>query len=542
VTDVDPVTLEVVRNAVYAIAEEMRVVVMRSARSPLLKEAGDLSCVLTDPQGRLIAQGNLDIPIHLGVMCFTVKEFLKRIPAEKLRDGDVFFTNSPSIGGNHLPDVKAIKPVFFENHLVAFAVNLSHWPDVGGALPGSCVPWATDLIQEGLHIPPLRLFDTSGPIEEALGFVLANVRNPVERRGDMYAQRAADEIAGRRLHELLTRFGVARVTACWERMMEESDRRMRAAIAAVPDGVYEGEDFLDDDGLGDQPVRIHVSVTVRGDEVAFDFDGSDPRVRGPLNTTYFVTCSAVYYTCKALLGPDVPPNDGCYRALSVRVPAGTLLDPAPDAPLVAGNHETSQRIVDALFKAWAQALPDQVTAGGITTGGVVILTGKRSDAVPFVLYEVHGGGEGAGGWRDGLSATRVHTANTMNTPVEAIELEYPLVVERHELRERSAGAGRRRGGLGFRRAYRVQSSEAQLTTIVERCRIAPWGLAGGSDGQPSRVTLERHGLQMELAGKATHELHAGDVVCIETAGGGGYGPADERPAELEERDCLEGYM
>ena len=539
---VDPVTLEVVRNAVYAIAEEMRVVVMRSARSPLLKEAGDLSCVLTDAEGRLIAQGTLDIPIHLGVMCFTVKEFLKRIPAERLRDGDVFFTNSPSIGGNHLPDVKAIKPIFFEDQLVAFAVNLSHWPDVGGALPGSCVPWATDLIQEGLHIPPLRLFDASGPIEETLGFLLANVRNPVERKGDLYAQRAADEIAGRRLHELFARSGVATVTACWERMMEESDQQMRAAIAAVPDGVYEAEDFLDDDGLGDQPVRIHVSVTVRGDELSFDFDGSDRRVRGPLNTTYFVTCSAVYYTCKALLGPDVPPNDGCYRALSVRVPPGTLLDPPPDSPLVAGNHETSQRIVDALFKALATALPDRVTAGGITTGGVVILTGKRTDAVPFVLYEVHGGGEGASGWRDGLSATRVHTANTMNTPVEALELEYPLVVERHELRERSAGPGRYRGGLGFRRVYRVRTPDAQLTTIVERCRIPPWGLAGGSDGQPSRITLDRDGALLELRGKATHQLHAGDVVSIETAGGGGYGPPSERKPELIMQDRLEGYV
>jgi N-methylhydantoinase B len=539
---VDPVTLEVVRNAVYAIAEEMRVVIMRSARSPLLKEAGDLSCVLTDAHGRLIAQGNLDIPIHLGVMSFTVKELLKRVPAAAMHDGDVYFTNGPAVGGNHLPDVKAIRPIYFEDQLVAFAVNLSHWPDVGGALPGSYVPWATQLIQEGLHIPPLRLFDHGGPIAETIGFLLRNVRNPVEREGDIYAQRAATEIGAQRLAEVFQQFGAATVRSCFERMLEESDHQMRAAIAAVPHGVYEGEDFLDDDGQSDRPVRIHVRVSVRGDEVAFDFAGTDPQVRGPLNTTYYVVCSAVYYTCKALLGPSIPPNDGCYRALTVHVPKGTVLNPSPDAPVVAGNHETSQRVVDALFKAWAQAIPERVVAGGITTGGVVVLTGTRHDGTPFVFYEVHGGGEGASSRRDGLSATRVHTANTMNTPVEAIEHEYPLVVERHELREHSGGAGRRRGGLGYRRRYRIQNQEAILTTIVERCRVAPWGLFGGEDGRPSRVTLERDGSTVELAGKATHELRMGDVVCVETAGGGGYGPPAERPVTLAERDPAAGYV
>ena len=539
---VDPITLEVVRSAVFSIAEEMRVIVMRSARSPLLKEAGDLSCVLTDAEGRLIAQGNQDNPIHLGVMGFTVKEFLKRVPAEALRDGDIFYTNAPAIGGNHLPDVKAIKPIFFQGRLVAFAVSLSHWPDVGGALPGSYVPWATDLTQEGLHITPVRLFDAGGPVRETLELVLANLRGRVEREGDIHAQRASTEVAARRLIELFERFGAPTVLACFERMMDESDLLMRAALKAVPDGVYEGEDFMDDDGIGDRPIRIFVRVTVRGDRATFDFGGTDPQAAGPVNTTYFITCAGVYYACKALLGPDIAANDGCYRALTVDVPEGTVLNPLPHAPVVGGNHETSQRVVDVLLKAFARAIPERVVAGGMGSAGVAIMTGRWPDGRTFTYYEVHGGGEGAGARRDGLSGVRVHMGNTMNTPVEAFEHEYPMMIERQELRPGSAGAGRHRGGLGVRRAYRILNPAARLTTMIERCVVRPWGIFGGEDGQPSRVTLERGGERRSIRGKESVELREGDLVIVETAGGGGYGPPAERPAELVERDRQEGYV
>lgn len=538
---VDPVTLEVVRNAIFSIAEEMRVIVMRSARSPLLKEAGDLSCVLTDARGRLIAQGNLDNPIHLGVMCFTVKEFLLRFPPETLRDGDVFYTNAPAVGGNHLPDVKAIKPIFFEGRLVAFAVNLSHWPDVGGALPGSYVPWATDLTQEGLHITPIRLFDVNGPIQETIELVLANVRGRAEREGDIYAQLASAGVAARRLLEVFEQFGAPTVVACFERMMDESDLLMRTALREVPDGIYVGEDWMDDDGIVDRPIKIRVRVTVLGDQARFDFAETDPQARGPINTTYFITCSSVYYACKALLGPEIPANDGCYRPLTVDAPAGTLLNPAPHAPVVGGNHETSQRVADAIFRALAQAVPQRVQAGGITTSGLAVVTGHWPDGTPFTLYEVHGGGEGGSATRDGLSAMRVHMANTMNTPAEVIEHEYPLSVERQELRSGSGGAGHHRGGLGIRRVYRVLNDEARLTTMIERCVVPPWGLLGGEAGQPSRVTLERDGATRGLRGKESVELRRDDLVTVETAGGGGYGPPAERRTELAERDGREGY-
>ena len=539
---VDPMTLEVVRSGLYSITDEMRVILMRSARSPLLKEAGDLSCVLTDAAGRLIAQGQLDTPVHLGVMSFTIKEFLKRWPAERLRDGEVFFTNSPSIGGNHLPDVKAIKPIFFDGELVAFAVSLSHWPDIGGAIPGSYVPWATELVQEGLHMTPIRLFNADGAIRETLDFVLANLRGRVEREGDIFAQRASTEVAARRLVEIFRQFGAPTVLACFERMMDESDLLMRAALREVPDGVYEGEDFLDDDGLSDRPIRIAVRITVDGDRATFDFGDSDPQARGPINTPYFIACASVYYTCKALLGPTIPPNDGCYSALTVTVPVGRVLNPTPDAPVVGGNHETSQRIVDALFRTLAPTLPERAMGAGVGGAAVAIIAGRWADGAPFTFYEVHGGGEGAAAHRDGLSGLRSNMGNTMNTPVEVIEHEHPIFVERHELVAGSGGAGRHRGGLGVRRAYRILTPNARLTTMIERCRVAPWGLFGAEPGRTARISLERAGAVREVRGKETLELDRDDLVIVDTGGGGGYGPPPERPAEQVEQDRREGYL
>ncbi|MCI0546392.1 MAG: hydantoinase B/oxoprolinase family protein [Candidatus Rokubacteria bacterium] len=536
-----PVTLEVVRNALYAIAEEMSVIVMRSARSPLLKEAGDLSSALTDAEGRLIAQGR-DIPIHMGVMGFTVKEFLRRVPAAALREGDVWFLNLPEVGGNHLPDVKAVRPVFFAGELVAFAINLAHWADVGGAVPGSYVPHATECYQEGLRIAPIRLFGAAGPDREKIEFVLANLRGRDEREGDIFAQYAASDVAARRLHELFSHYGRPTMTACFERLHAESESQMRAALRSLPDGVFEGEDWLDDDGVDDRPIRIKVRVEIRGDRATFDFTGTDPQARGPVNTTYFIACSAVYYAMKVIAAPDVPPNEGCYRPLEVIVPPGTVLRPDPDRPVVGGNHETSQRVVDAIMKALAPVLPERVAAGGPTTSGLLLFGARRPDGRWSILYEVHGGGEGATAARDGASATRVHMSNVMNTPVEVIEGEYPVVVEEQALRPGSAGDGRYRGGLGFRRAYRVLVPEVTLTTMLERRVVPPWGAAGGGDGLPFRITLNPGPEARDIRGKETVTLAAGDLVLIETSGGGGFGDPAGRPAADRERDRREGYL
>ena len=535
---VHPVTLEVVRNALYAVAEEMSVILMRSARSPLLKEAGDLSSALTDADGRLIAQGR-DIPIHMGVMAFTVKEFLKRIPAGRLRPGDVWFLNLPEVGGNHLPDVKAIRPVFAGDRLVAFAINLAHWADIGGALPGSYVPWATECYQEGLRIPPIRLFSAGRPDREAIDLILANLRGRDEREGDIFAQFAADDVAARRLAELVERYGVETLRACFDALHVESEAQMRAALRALPDGAWEGEDWLDDDGVDARPLRVKVRVEVRGDEATFDFTGTAPQARGPVNTTIFIAHSSVYYAMKALVAPEVPPNDGCYRPLHVRVPSGTLLSADPDRPVVGGNHETSQRVVDAIFRALAPVLPDRVAAGGPTTSGVLIFGARTADGRWAVLYEVHGGGEGATAARDGASAVRVHMSNVMNTPTEVIEAEYPFRIEEHALRPGSAGDGAHRGGLGLRRAYRVLAPEATLTSMLDRRVVAPWGVAGGADGVPFRITVNPGPNARDFGGKATATLRQGDLVLIETCGGGGSGPPADRSAEARERDRRE---
>jgi N-methylhydantoinase B len=538
---VDPVTLEVVRHALYAIAEEMSVVVMRSARSPLLKEAGDLSSALTDAEGRLIAQGR-DIPMHMGVMGFTVKEFLARVPAERLRPGDVWFLNLPEVGGNHLPDVKAIRPVFHRDRLEAFAISLAHWADVGGAVPGSYVPWATECYQEGLRIPPTRLFTADGADREKLDLVLANLRGREEREGDILAQCAAAEAATRRLSALHDRYGPDTLRACFARLQADSEAQMRAAIRDLPDGVWDGEDWLDDDGIVDEPIPIRVRVEIRSDEAFFDFAGTGPQAKGPVNTTAFITRSSVYYAMKALAGPDIPPNDGCYRPLHVSVPPGSVLNADPGCPVVGGNHETSQRVADAIFKALAVAVPERITAGGPTTSGLLLFGGRQTDGRWFILYEVHGGGEGGRADRDGVSAVRVHLSNVMNTPVETIESEYPLRVEEHALRPGSAGDGRHRGGLGLRRAYRVLAPSLSLTTMLERRRVPPWGARGGRDALPFRITLNPGGEARDIAGKETLTLRRGDVVLIETCGGGGYGPPAERSSDARDADRREGYV
>jgi N-methylhydantoinase B len=513
----DPAQLEVIRQATIAVAEEMKFDLMRTARSPVLREAGDLSCAITDPAGRTVAQGQ-DIPMHLGVLSFTVQRLLETVPPDRLAPGDVYFTNLPACGGNHLPDVKAVRPVFADGSLAAFAVALAHWPDVGGSLPGSYVPFAREIYQEGLVIPPTRLFAADGACEEALRLVLANVRGAERRRGDIQAQVAATSIADQRLQETFAAHGVRSVHEAWRRMQDESAERVRRALRELPDGTYEGEDALDDDGVGDEPLAIRVAVTIVDDRAIFDFRRSDPQARGPVNTTPFIAAASVAYVVRAVLGPEIASNDGLLRPLEILTEPGSLLEPGPEAPLVAGNHETSQRIVDALLRAFGQVVPDRVVAGGMGSSGLALFAIGGD-----FLYETHAGGSGASAERDGDAATRIHMSNVMNTPVEVIETEYALRVERHEIRAESGGAGRHRGGDGLRRVYRVLADEARLTTMVERASIAPWGYAGGADGERSAVWLERDGVRQQLRGKGTVELRRDDVVIVETAGGGGWG-------------------
>lgn len=524
---IDPITLEVVRNALTATAEEMSLVVMRSARSPLLREAGDLSSALTDADGHLIAQGR-DIPMHMGVMSFTVGEFLKRVPKERLTPGDVWFLNLPEVGGNHLPDVKAIRPVFAEGAIRAFAVSLAHWADIGGAVPGSYVANATDAWQEGLRISPIRLFASSGPDREKLDFVLANVRGAGEREGDILAQMAATRLAEERLLQIFTEHGAATTTAVIAAIHDRAEAQMRTALSAVPDGVYDGEDWLDDDAAGGGPVAVRVRVTIDGDRARFDFSATDDAARGPLNTTPFIAAASVFYVVKALFGPDIQPSGGCYRPLDIVTRPGSLLNPGPERPVVGGNHETSQRVADAVFRAFEPIVPERLSAGGPTTSGLILFGGRRADGVWTTLYETHGGGEGARIDRDGAPVIRVHMSNVMNTPAEVIEAEYPVRIERQQLRLGSGGAGRHRGGDGLHREYRVLCDDMSVTSMFERRIVPPYGLCGGRPGAPFRVTVvDAAGRETDLPGKANIRLGTGDLVIVESCGGGGYGPPEQ---------------
>jgi N-methylhydantoinase B len=530
---IDPVSLELIRNGLTSIAEEMSLIVMRSARSPLLREAGDLSSAVTDADGFLVAQGR-DVPMHLGVMSFTVREFLKRVPRHRLRPHDVWLLNLPEVGGNHLPDVKAIRPVFADGMIRAFAVSLAHWADTGGALPGSYVPNATDAWQEGLRISPLRIATAEGVDREKLDFVLANVRGPAEREGDILAQLAATRVADERLQQLFAEHGVDIVMAAIAAIHDRAEAQMRDAIAAVPDGVYEGVDWLDDDGSGQERIAIRVRVTISGSEALFDFSDSDDATRGPVNTTPFITAASVFYCMKALLGPDIQPSGGCYRPITIVTRPGSLLNPGIDKPVVGGNHETSQRIADAVFRALDPVLPGRASAGGPTTSGLILFAGRRRDGMWTTLYEVHGGGEGARIDRDGMPALRVHMSNVMNTPAEVIEAEYPIRVERQALRRGSGGRGRHRGGDGLHRAYRIMGPDISVTSMFERRLVPPYGLHGGEPGAPFRVTVTTaDGCMFELSGKANIRLNEGDLVVVETCGGGGYGPPDVAADEQE---------
>ena len=519
----DPITLEVIRNALSAIAEEMSLVVMRAARSPLLREAGDLSSALTDAEGELISQGN-DIPMHMGVMSFTIKEFLKRVHADSLSPGDVWFLNLPEVGGNHLPDVKAIRPIFFADQIQGFAVSLAHWADTGGAFPGSYVCNAVDAWQEGLRISPLRIFTKEGVDKEKLDIILENVRGADERNGDILAQMAATRMADQRFCDLITEFGAEVIQQAIRQLHDRAEQQMRAAIADIQDGIYEGEDFLDDDGAGGAPIAIRVSVEIRGDTAKFDFTKSDDAAVGPVNTTPFIASASVFYVMKTLFGSDIQPNGGCYRPFKILTRPGSVLQPGRAKPVVGGNHETSQRIADAVFKAFINVVPERLTAGGPTTSGLLLFAGCREDGYWTTLYETHGGGEGARHDRDGMPVIRVHMSNVMNTPAEVIESEYPIQVECQRIRKGSGGKGRHNGGDGLHREYRMRVDDIVLSSMFERAVIPPYGLYGGSNGARFAVNVKTAaGKAYKLPGKANVRLKKDDLVIIDSCGGGGYG-------------------
>jgi N-methylhydantoinase B len=521
----DPFTIEVIRHALVSAAEEMSLVVARSARSPLLRETGDLSSALTDGEGRTIAQGR-DMPVHLGVMNFTVKEFLKRVDRAVLRPGDMWVLNLPEVGGNHLPDVKVIRPIFHDGELAAFAVSLAHWVDIGGAMPGSYYAAASDIWQEGVRIPPTRLFADDKPVQDKIDLIMANVRGADEREGDLLAQAASTRAAEVRMREIFAEHGLATFRAAIEEQLDQSERQTRRLLRGLPQGTFHGEDELDNRGPNGERVRVRVDVTIREDSATFDFSRTDDAIEAPMNASPFLTAAAVCYMVKALAGEQIFNNDGVFRPLEIITRPGSLLQPGPYVPVVGGTTEVTQRCTDAIIKSLADAIPERLTAGGSATSGIMIFSGRRPDGQWWTYYESHAGGEGARAERDGHPVVRTNVGNIMNTPVETIETAFPIRVVRQQLRRGSGGAGRHRGGDGMIREYRMLSDHVEFTTMVERGEVAPYALAGGGAGTPFRVTLLHEGdPPKQVSGKGNYHLRRGDTVLVETAGGGGYGKA-----------------
>ena len=536
---IDPVTLEVLRNQLESVAEEMGQTLIRGAYSPNIKERRDCSTALFDAEGRMIAQAE-HIPVHLGAMPAAIDAVLEYDP----KPGDVFILNDPFQGGTHLPDVTMVSPIAPETtggesrddggergdnrDIVGYAVSRAHHADVGGMAPGSMPAGAREIYQEGLRLPPTRIVEGGEPREDVRAFVLANVRNAHERRADLRAQRAANERAEERLAALFDEHGRETVLSGFDAVIDYSRERIEDEIRALPDGTYEATDVLEGDGVTDDDIEISVAVTIDGDRIAVDFSGTDGQLEGNLNAPLAVATSAVYFVVRCLTDPEIPPNHGCYEPVSVHAPEGSLLNPEPPAAVVGGNVETSQRVTDVVFTALAEAVPGRVPAQGQGTMNNLTI-GARDGS--FTYYETIGGGFGARADRDGMDGVQVGMTNTLNTPVESLETEYPLRVERYALREDSGGRGRQRGGLGLERTVTVEQP-ATVSLLTERRRHAPKGVAGGESGATGENLIDGEA----VAAKTTVDVEAGTTVTVRTPGGGGHGDPDERDEAALEAD------
>ncbi len=498
----------------------MGVSLRRTAYSPNIKERMDASCAVFDEEGRMIAQAE-HIPVHLGSMPLAVEVVLRDFPGT-LRDGDQVILNDPYRGGTHLPDITLIRPVFHRGGLLGFAVNRAHHADVGGSAPGSMPADATRLEDEGVVLEPQKFLDRGRERRPVVDRIRREMREPAERLGDLRAQVAANELGARRLGELAERHGVTQFRSFAAEVMDYSERRVRAAIQPLPRGTWSAEDVLEGTGVDEgRDLRIRAEVTLGGSGLGVNFEGTDRQVRGNLNAPFAVTLSATYYVVRCLTDPGAPPNAGAYRAVRVRAPEGTLVRARPPAAVAAGNVETSQRIVDVLLAALAGPLRDRVPAQSQgTMNNVTVGAGGRGH---FSYSETIAGGEGGLPYRDGMDGVHTHMTNTRNTPVEALELAYPLRVEEYRLLPGSGGAGLHRGGDGVRRSLRILAPSGVVSVISERRRHPPRGFEGGEDGHTGRNRLVRRGHEEDLAGKVTLPVRRGDVLVIDTPGGGGWG-------------------
>jgi N-methylhydantoinase B len=515
----NPVLLEVFKNRFSSISEEMGVTLNRTAFSPNIKERRDSSCAIFDRDGEMIAQA-AHIPVHLGSMPLSVKSAIDHVSME---DGDMVILNDPFKGGTHLPDITVVAPVFAGEEVPSFYVaNRAHHADVGGMSSGS-MPLSTTLFQEGLIIPPVKLVERGEIDRKMMSFLLSNVRTPREREGDFAAQIMGNITGIRRTRELVDKYSLKTVKFYAKRLMDYAERVTRKTISEIPDGIYSFEDFMDDDGFGNDKVKIRVSVTIQGDKALLDFRKSSPQVGGSINGVYAITLSAVLYVFRALVNSDIPTNDGVLRPITVLTEKGTVVDARFPAAVAGGNVETSQRIVDVILGALAEALPERIPAASQGTMNNVTIGGidPRKD-MPFAYYETIGGGMGATASGDGESGVHSHMTNTLNTPIEALEYSYPFLVTEYSIRRGTGGKGLYKGGDGIVREIRLQS-DGEITVLSERRRLPPYGLHGGESGTVGKNIIFRDGKSTQRPGKFSTSLNKDDIVRIETPGGGGYG-------------------
>lgn len=523
----NPILLEIYKHTFAAIADEMGVVLRRASYSPNIKERRDFSCAVFNRYGQMLSQA-AHIPVHLGSMPLSVSAAIQ--DCSPFYPGDQVLLNDPFRGGTHLPDITLVTPVFIDKDSTdspfGFVASRAHHADVGGMAPGS-MSIARDIHQEGLIIPPVKLVERGTLNDAVYKLVLANVRTPAERAGDLGAQIAANRRGAERMADLVSGHGAEEVLYYMEELLSYSERLTRALLQNIPQGVYRFSDALDDDGIDPYPIPIQVSITISGDEALVDFTGSAPQVNGSMNAVYAITLSAVFYVFRCLIGADVPTNAGSLVPIRIIAPEGSIVNALPPSPVAGGNVETSQRIVDVLLGALASALPAVVPAASQGTMNNLTIGGRDSEKnAPFTYYETMGGGMGARPDSDGPSAIHSHMTNTLNTPVEALEFSYPLRVLRYAIRRGSGGKGRFQGGDGIIREIEL-IEPSQVSLISERRKIPPYGLVGGQPGETGENVWIRQGKEIPLPSKGTFYANPGDVICISSPGGGGFGVLDE---------------
>ncbi|MBI4491530.1 MAG: hydantoinase B/oxoprolinase family protein [Chloroflexi bacterium] len=545
-TEVDPITLEMVQEGLIATVREMRANMIRTAYSSIIYEGHDFSCCVVDAQGQLAAKAPADNPMHILPVPWSVRAVLDRFD-DDLHPGDVFLHNDPYTGGTHLNDVATIYPVFLEDGLVAFAVVRAHWADIGGMTPGSLSGQATEIYQEGVRIPPIRVYERAQPVQAALDLIFANVRGERQRKGDFTATLVSCWNGARKLETMAGKYGAATVRTCLARIIARAEARVRQALAALPDGTYAYEAYTESTGQALEPLLARLKLAIQDDELTADFSGSSPQSPGPTNTGPAMVPAAVFAIAKSHLDPATAVNQGAWRPMHVRVPEGTFLNALLPAAC-GGMAEARYAAESALLGALASVAPEAAIADHKGTVNHIFVAGRYAGGEPFIFYEWPAAGTGAFNGADGSNTVRNYQEGDFASiqPVEAVENEYPLLVERCEVRRDSGGAGRWRGGIGMQREERVLAGQAVLSVLSDRTILLPHGVCGGEAGAGNRFTVRRDGREIEpspIPGKVSgFPLRRDDVVVMRSAGAGGYGDPLDRPPEQVWRDVVEGYL